>query len=97
MSMEHLLSVRRAVLKALQAAFPGPLRLDDLLQGLPLMGDSESRREAITELNALVGYGFAENVNNAADPWYRITASGMAQIRQEGKLDGRIWGTLAVG
>jgi len=81
---QHLLILRRQMLRALEAASPAPLEQRDLLDSLPLL-DAAGLDEARRELRLLESVGYIVNANraNPAEPWWQITADGLLAIRRE--------------
>lgn len=87
------LTIRRNLLQQLRELGGAVASAEDLIASLPQGRALEDRvRE---QLSQLVILGFVDNRKNAVDPRYAITAEGLRQINQDGRLAADIWGDLA--
>jgi hypothetical protein len=88
--------LRQAILSALNACFPGGKDLDELVRSGALCDLAAGREETLTEARILESGGYCRDVRGRGrDPWWKITHSGLCQIRKEAVLDEVVWGEEA--
>ena len=91
---EHLCVLRRQVLRLTA----GPTTQDELLSGLPVVGDEQSLGEAREAVSMLVELGYLRRWQYAGVAWVQRTESGARQSNKlTAELDPAIWGGLAFG
>ena len=92
MHTEHLRVLRRQILKLTA----GPTTQDELIEGLPLVGDERSIQEAREQVEFLVGLGYLRGWQYEGVAWLQRTETGTRQItRATTELDPAIWGGAA--
>lgn len=96
---EHVLILRRQILRALEQVYPAVAETEELVLVAPLLPYEGAGEELRRELLAMQAWGLVENLQGGLcrRPWWRITAAGLEQIRREAaQLDRRVWGKLAL-
>jgi len=96
MSTRRVYEIRQAILGELAGIYPGGRVLDRLLVTGDLVALKVTREEAFAELAVLESGAFVLDLRPQRDPYYKITYTGLLQIRRETALDETVWGEAAL-
>ena len=89
--------IRQAILTDLKDVYPGGKNTEDLRKVTALTNLSVSEGNLIEQLNVLLAGGYVKNVlEKRGDAYWKITSSGLFQIRKECVLDEIVWGVDAL-
>ena len=96
MADQRQYQIRQAILETLANSYPGGRGLDRLMVGADIQPLGVSREELLREARVLDAAGYIFDLKPRLDPYWKITAEGMFQIRREKVADVIVWGDSAL-
>jgi hypothetical protein len=88
--------IRQAILADLDAAYPAGRGIGDLSRWPNCEALATTRGELMDEARFLERHGLIVDVRAGREPYWKITAPGMSQIRRETALVEIVWGERAL-
>ena len=83
------------VLQALLDNHPALMKPSEILEFTPIEMAALTLDEVRQEIAGLGEHGFIKNVHPGREPWFKITAAGMDQIRRDSTACEYVWGEFA--
>ena len=93
---ERQYSVRQAILAALTDRYPGGRDLPALESAPDCQASAAQRDDLLREAAILRAGGFIADLRPGRQPFWKVTYSGLRQIRREATPDELVWGTSAL-
>lgn len=88
--------IRQAILNALADVYPGGKETAELLRAEKVADRHTTMSELESETAMLLAGGYIKDLRPHREAWWKITHSGLMQIREESVLDEVVWGTKAL-